>query len=49
VRTSSPHLLPATRGGGKDGTLKAVFPVSNFDSTDNEERADPHGLAVRMR
>ena len=35
--------------GGKAGTLQAVFPVSNFDSTDNEERADPHGVAVRMR
>jgi hypothetical protein len=35
--------------GGKSGILKAVFPVSNFDSTDNEERADPHGLAVRLR
>lgn len=35
--------------GGKDGILKTVFPVSNFDSTDNEERADPHGLAVRRR
>jgi DNA-binding beta-propeller fold protein YncE len=35
--------------GGRSGTLQAVFPVSNFDSSRNQERADPHGIAVRLR
>lgn len=35
--------------GGKSGMLKLVAPVSNVDDTDDEERADPHGLAVRSR
>lgn len=35
--------------GGKAGTLQAVFPISNRDDTDDQERADPHGIAVRLR
>ena len=35
--------------GGKGGILKALFAISNFDGTDDEERADPHGVAVRRR
>lgn len=35
--------------GGKGGILEALFAISNFDSTDAEERADPHGVAVRRR
>jgi DNA-binding beta-propeller fold protein YncE len=35
--------------GGRNGLLEAVFRDSNFDSTANKERADPHGVAVRLR
>jgi len=37
------------RKGGKGGILKELFAISNFDGTDNQERADPHGVAVRRR
>lgn len=32
---------------GMNGTLQAIYPISNVDA--GTERADPHGLAVRLR
>jgi len=34
--------------GGRNGRLVAIQPISNRDAN-NLERADPHGLAVRVR
>jgi hypothetical protein len=34
--------------GGKGGFLKAVVPISNVDTT-GVERADPHGIRVRLK
>ncbi len=34
--------------GGKGGFLKAVVPISNVDAT-GVERADPHGIRVRLK
>ncbi len=36
-------------GGGRNGSLQAVLAISTFDSTRNQERAAPHGVAVRLR
>lgn len=33
--------------GGRSGTLQAIYPISNLDHL-GVERADPHGLAVRL-
>jgi hypothetical protein len=40
-------MIRVQKGGAK-GTLQAIFPISNIDSG-GVERADPHGVAVRLR
>lgn len=40
-------IIPVT-SGGRHGTLQTVVPISNLDA-DGIERADPHGIRVRLK
>jgi DNA-binding beta-propeller fold protein YncE len=45
---STPGLgIVKVKGGGKNGTLKAVVPITHVVA--GVERADPHGLAIRVK
>jgi hypothetical protein len=55
--TGDPHASTGTTPGlgvikvkdnGKDGKLKTYYPITNIDAT-NVERADPHGIALRLK
>jgi hypothetical protein len=49
ARGSTPGLgVIRVLAGGRDGTLQSVFRISNVGAG-GIERADPHGLAVRLR
>lgn len=49
ARGSTPGLgVIRVAEGGSAGTLEALHPISNLDA-EGEERADPHGVAVRLR
>jgi hypothetical protein len=45
---STPGLgVVRVKAGGRDGELEAIVPISRI--VDGVERADPHGIAVRVK